>query len=185
MRNPPKDPFAKRGGGFSGFGQGKFKTSDRKKDFRAPEVRPPDLDSADFEYTLQKLKNPALARRVLKLKEQYPDGTTPELVTVDWLNSHQIDYIYQLQYGPRNSAGNLRPDFLLPNRGYGMVWEVNGEYFHTQRKTPESDAARRLRLLNQEIDGVMVRSVVDVWERDIYDNPDKVFELALTGTGLR
>jgi hypothetical protein len=66
-----------------------------------------------------------------------------------------------------------------------MVWEINGDYFHTARKTPQSDAARKARLLNQEIDGVVVRAVVDLWESDIYRDPERVFQMGLTGQSSR
>jgi hypothetical protein len=185
MKRKTSDPFAKRAGGFKGFGTGEFGKKPKRTQFAAAEVRAPDLEDTEFEYLLRKLKTPALAKRIKKLKSSYPDGTVPELVTLDWLNAQQVQHIYQLEYGARNQMGSARPDFVLPNRGLGMVWEINGEYWHTKRKTPQSDAARRARLLNSIIGGVRISKVVALWEGDIYRNYPRIFELALSGVGMR
>src|SRR5512139_1569881 len=92
------DPFRKKYGGFEGFGRKAFGGGRKKRDvFRAPEVRPPELEDPEFENLLLKLDSPKLVRRVQNLKRQFPDGTVPELVTMDWLNSQQLKYIYQAQ----------------------------------------------------------------------------------------
>lgn len=180
------DPFSKKHADFEGFGAKAFGGRKRKRNpFNAAEVRPQDMDSDAFEYTLAKIGDTKIAKAVVSLKEKFPNGTTPELVTMDWLNRQQIRYIYQAQYGKRNRSGSSSTDFVVSSNGRGMAWEINGEYWHTRYKTPGSDAARAMRLMNQTVGGIIITKVVALWESDIYKRPDKVFELAMMGEGLR
>lgn len=177
-----KDPFKKKRADFTGFGKKAFGTRvEAKRSYGAAIVRPPNLEDDAFKYTLSKVKDARVARAVLKLKEQYPDGTTPELVTMDWLNRKQIPYTYQAQYGSRQSRGSSSTDFVVSNGGRGLAWEINGAYWHTKHKTPDSDEARARRLINQIIGGVLISAVVVIMEKDIYERPDRVFTMALAG----
>jgi len=178
--------FDKKRGGFNGFGQSAF--GGRQKILKATEaaiVRPPDMDSAEFEYTVGKIKNAATAKRVMNLKEQFPNGTTPELVTMDWLNRHEVRYQYQAQYGARTQRGSAAPDFVVSSAGRGYAWEINGVYWHTAHKTPSSDASRALQLMNKTIGGIVISGVVPLWEPDIYSRPEQVFAMAMVGERIR
>lgn len=180
------NPFKKRHAGFSGFGTLAFGGRKRKKNpFNAAEVRLPEQESDAFEYTLSKIGDVKVTKAVLNLKQTYPNGTTPELVTMDWLNRNQIRYIYQAQYGARTVRGSSSTDFVVVSNGMGIAWEINGVYWHTRFKTAQSDASRALLLLNKVISGVKIDKVVALWEPDIYKKPKQVFEMALMGEGLR
>lgn len=184
----PKQPFAtfeKKAAGFSGFGTIPFGGRRNKNSpFRESELRLPDLETQEFETNLYKLGDQALAKRVTNLKKQYPDGTLPEMVTMDWLEKSGIRYFYQSVYGKYGKRGLKLPDFVVDQNGQGLVWEIDGEYFHTKRKTPETDRLRDAQLLNRVINGVSIRKVVHLRENDIYTKRPQVFLMALAGIGV-
>ena len=63
---------------------------------------------------------------------------------------------------------------------------IQGEYWHS-RKTAhgQKDAVVKLQMLGQDVNGVRIKSVVELWENDIYHKRPRVFDLALIGIGLR
>lgn len=181
-----KDPFRKKYGGFAGFGRKAFGAPrGAKSKFEAAEVKPPDIQDDGFDALIRKLKDPVLAKRVYNLRDQFPDGTVPELVAMDWLNRSQVKYIYQAQYGIRGHRGLVMPDFVIDSNGMGSAWQIQGEYWHTKRKTPEYDRRQRQQILNEDVNGITIKRYVELWESDIYNKNPDVFVMAMAGIQLR
>lgn len=132
--------------------------------------------------------NERLARRVTRLQRQYPNGTVPELVTMDWLDANQQRYIYQLEVlGGRSArAGQgLVPDFLVYRGAEADAWLVQGEYWHSRYEQRSADKTAIAKLTRMMGNDLPLGSVIEVWEQDIYDHNPAVFELALSGTAWR
>jgi hypothetical protein len=146
---------------------------------------------ADIELTelTRKIGDEATAKRVRGLQMQYPQGTVPELVTMDWLNAGKYRYVYQGQlYGGRGSLGGLLPDFVVATGGgSGMAWQIQGDYWHSKRSVEKQfkDNADNLRLVGQTVGGIRIGKVIPIFESDIYARRSTVFQLALAGVSLR
>lgn len=126
-----------------------------------------------------------LAKRVATLMDTYPDGTIPELITLDYLEQQQIPYTYQAWiYGGRSRQGGVIPDFVLAPGGRGMAWLVQGDYWHTRAEVAESDVSDKLRLLGTMFHGVQIEQVIELWEQRIYKDRPEIFELAVMGIEL-
>lgn len=129
------------------------------------------------------------ATRVRNLQYEFPNGTVPELVVMDWLQSNKYHYIYQgMLYGGRASAGGLLPDFVVQSNGaQGMALQVQGDYWHGKRSVEKQfqDAADNLRLVGQTVGGIRISKVVGVWESDLYNRRETAMRMALAGVSLR
>ena len=127
-----------------------------------------------------------LIKRVLALKEKEPVASLPELIAYDWLTRKDIPFTFQGSiYGGRLFRGGQIPDFIIPQGGMALAWRIQGEYWHSKPGAEEKDLVSKLRLLAGTLNGLQVSAVVDCWERDIYENREQVFKLALAGIGLR
>lgn len=128
-----------------------------------------------------------IAKRVLKLKEEFPAGSIPELVTYDWLRSQSIPFHYQaMLFGGRRAKGGLVPDFVVQYGGKGMVWNIQGEYWHARSTAHgQKDLTSGLRLIGTTYKGVRIDAVVELWENDVLRKRPLVFEQAKQGLGLR
>jgi hypothetical protein len=153
----------------------------------------PAIEDANVDTELTELTNhigdSAIAKRVRQLQVEYPQGTVPELVTMDWLNAGKYRYIYQGElYGGRAKSGGLLPDFVVATGGAeGMAWQVQGDYWHGSRSTEKqfSDATDNLKLIGQTVGGIRIGKVVKIWESDILKRRPQVFQMALAGISLR
>lgn len=126
-----------------------------------------------------------LARRVAGLMQIYPDGTIPELVTLDWLEQEKISYTFQAWvYGGRSRKGGIVPDFVLEYGGLGMAWMIQGDYWHNRKEVAESDISDKLRLLGTQFHGVIIEKVLELWENKILHQRPQVFEFAIVGVEL-
>jgi hypothetical protein len=145
----------------------------------------------DIELTelTRKIGDEATAKRVRGLQAQYPQGTVPELVTMDWLNAGKYRYVYQGQlYGGRGSLGGLLPDFVVATGGgSGMAWQIQGDYWHSKRSVEKQfkDNADNLRLVGQTVGGIRIGKVIPIFEHAIYNQREQVFKMALAGLELR
>ena len=127
-----------------------------------------------------------LAKRLLRLQEQFPQSSLPELVVLDWLRRRGVPHTYQgTLLGGRAVRGGLVPDFVVRVGGEAYVWEVQGQYWHTQIGQRSADMAKRMRYLGQVFDGLRITRVVYLWEDDIYRRRPTIFRLAMAGIGLR
>jgi hypothetical protein len=147
--------------------------------------------AADTELTdlTNHIGDEATAKRVMQLQAQYPQGTVPELVTMDWLQANKYRYIYQgMLYGGRGNLGGLLPDFVVDTGGpEGMAWQIQGDYWHGTRSTEKqfSDATDNLRLVGQVVGGIRIGKVIPIWESAILKRRPHVFQMALAGIELR
>jgi hypothetical protein len=127
------------------------------------------------------------AKRVRALQQEFPNGTVPELVTMDWLQQNKYYYIYQgMLFGGRARSGGLVPDFVVQTGGpEGAAWQVMGTYWHASSAEKQmSDAEAALRLLGQVIGGIRIGRVINLRDVDIYTRRPLVFQLALAGVSL-
>lgn len=125
-----------------------------------------------------------LAARVRKLQYEFPDGSVPELVALDWLRWKGIDFYYQAQlFGGWGRSGGLVPDFLLLGPYMGRVWLIQGDYWHTQTSKQASDATAKLKLIGAIWNGVEIKTVTSVWEGNLRDGAirQRTLDLALVG----
>jgi hypothetical protein len=169
-----------------------FKKGKRKRDIPIFKGFPDafDVQPVDTELTelTRRVGDEKLAKRVLQLQEQYPTGTVPELITLEWLHRGGWRHIYQAQVaGGRGSAGGLIPDFVVDlGGGRGMAWQIQGEYWHGRSKAKGlRDAEAALRLTGQTVGGIRIEKVINLWERDILERRPQVFQYALAGISLR
>jgi len=142
---------------------------------------------------LQRLTNQlgdeALAKRVLKLQEKWPQGTVPEMIVMDFLERRRVKYEYQVWLlGGRVLKGGQVVDFVV-DLGIGvMIVEVEGNYWHTRPGKAQLDEGQKMALLGLMVWGKKVRGVVEVWESRIAtDNRtrrDQALNAMLQGKGL-
>lgn len=138
----------------------------------------------DDEYArlLNALEDAALVRRIIKLKRQFPLGTYPELVVMDWLNRRALRYEFQFRVlGGRAIMGGQVLDFVIDQGRDVLILEVNGVYWHTRPGKTRIDEAQKYALLGLRIWGKPVGAVITVWDSRIMDkrrlNP--VMQMAL------
>lgn len=128
-----------------------------------------------------------LAKRVLKLKKEYPAATYPELVCVDFLRKRAVAHKFQVALlGGRTRAGGLVPDLVVFVGPLTIVWMVNGNYWHHRPGMRIADMAARTAIAQAAIDGKRVDYVVEIWERRVMDKRlrPQVLEAALQGIEL-
>ncbi len=126
-----------------------------------------------------------LAQKLQKLREQYPAATVPELVAIHWLVRHNIRFLYQLNVrGGRVRQGGVIPDLVVFADPNALVWQINGNYWHTRPGAAERDARAVQLLLGQTIEGRRVIAVVALWERRLLADADSTCSAALMGIGI-
>ena len=128
-----------------------------------------------------------LAKRILGWKQrEIPHATIPESIVYDYLKMGGRPFIYQhYVWGGRAAKGGIVPDFLVESGGEWMVWNVQGEYWHSDSVNEGKDSSLRFRLLGAIILGMKVGKVVELWENDLYNNRPHIWMLAWAGRGLR
>lgn len=130
-----------------------------------------------------------LAKRILKLKEKYPDASTLECAMMEYFDRKGIRYIFQQTLlGGRKVRYGQVVDFLIDKGAYVLVIEAQGNYWHTRRGKPQVDAAQRLALLGTTYRGKPIQQVVEVWESRIMQPKrsmrERTMSQALSGIGL-
>lgn len=147
-----------------------------------------DQTDDEVDRLTQLLNSESLAKKVHKLAQQYPVATVPELVTYEWLERSGYRFEFQLWlYGGRRapSGQGLVPDFVVTPGASPVVWQVQGEYWHSIQRKGDRDKTANLRMLAAMVNGQKVSAVVELWEDDIYNRRPQIFYSALQGVGLR
>lgn len=124
------------------------------------------------------------AKRLLKLKREggYPYATLPELICLDWLLRRGIEFIYQQGIlGGRLYQGGVVPDLIVYQGRNAIVWQVNGNYWHTRPGMEQRDIAASQILLGREVYGHIITAVVALWERKLIADANLVCNAALIG----
>lgn len=151
---------------FKSFGDG------RREDYRIPDPpAPEEFRTAEDEMVrITRLTGDrGLAQRVVKLQKQYPNGSLPELVVMDWLQRQNLRFHYQVPIaGGRLQAGGAVLDFAVYGPSGLLAWRIQG-YYHERTTAQQFDQAQRLILLQTKIGGERIRAVVDLWERRILE----------------
>lgn len=131
------------------------------------------------------LGDPVLAKRVLKLQEDNPLGTLPELVAMDWLNSRHFQYFYQVHVLGGRRAGGLVPDFVIPQSASStLALLVNGSYWHSGFAQKDRDSSAKIRLVGTNVFGFHIDKVVEVWDTKLYADRDATMNAAMGGVEL-
>jgi hypothetical protein len=146
----------------------------------------PDLtDDRLAELTRELGGDEALAKRVIKLYDKFPNATLPELVVMDYLDMNRFRYAFQaIVDGGWAQRGGLIPDFVVDCRGVGTAILVQGNYWHTRGDKEEDDAITRLRLMGAYTHGIEIDRVVFVWEDRVKLNQQHTMDMAVVGVEL-
>lgn len=127
-----------------------------------------------------------IAKRIISYKGVYPTASYPELISYDWLSRNGVKFTFQAHlFGGRSVKGGLVPDFIVQRGGFADVWQIQGEYWHSQFGSRIKDESAKLRYRGQYFDGARIERVLNVWEDDIYQKRPHVFMWALNGMELR
>jgi len=148
-----------------------------------------DLESDELVALIRTLGNNSqakrLARRVMRLRREFPRGTVPELVAVDWMRRNGHWYVYQAPLlGGRSSKGGAVADIVTQSGGKGIVIRIQGDYWHSLRPQAERDQASKITLIGATYAGLRVDYVIDAWENKLYRNPGYVLSQAMIGVEL-
>lgn len=145
-----------------------------------------DLVPADVRELARVLGDEAMARRIVKLQAQFPVASLPELICYDWLRRQDAQFVFQGEYGGgRTLHGGQVPDFVISWGGRGLVWRVQGDYWHTLPGTREKDLGQKMQMMGQYVNGLRVAAIVDVWESDVYRRREHTLRMAMAGIGIR
>jgi hypothetical protein len=126
-----------------------------------------------------------LAKKVMALMRQYPNGTLPELLVMDWLMEQQQEYIFQAPLGGGKTVkGGLVSDFLVPVGGGWSCWFIQGDYWHAGingQSSIEKNTADKTVALSQSYAGREIELALELWESKLYKQRDYVCQMALAG----
>jgi hypothetical protein len=132
----------------------------------------------------RELKSRAMAKKVLGLKKEYPYGTVPELLAMDWLRTNRERYVWQAQLYGGFRSGGIVPDFLVHRNSSITALLVQGNYWHNLPGMKTADESDRQRLLGTSYEGQRIKKVVFVWETRLMRSRDDVMRHALSGIEL-
>lgn len=124
---------------------------------------------------------------MLGLKKEFPYGTVPELLALDFLRSHREQYIYQAQLLGGFRPGGVVPDFLVMRNAAITALLIQGNYWHNLPGMKQADEVDKYRLLGTTYEGRRIQRVVFVWETRLIsgrEGRDSVMENALSGIEL-
>lgn len=144
-----------------------------------------DVTEDDVNALAKVIHNDSLAKRVRKLQHtKFPYGTVPELLMMDYLDSHDERYKYQAQLFGGFRSGGLVPDFVVQRAGGWRALNIQGQYWHQVPGKMVKDAADKMRMIGAPYEGQTIVDVVFVWERRLMQ-PDtareQVMQNALAG----
>lgn len=131
-------------------------------------------------------ENYKVAQRAANLQRQHATMSLPEALGYDFLQTNQVEFDYQPWVMGGRARGGLVPDFLIRTNTGGMVWLIQGSYYHSpgfQQRHGQRDRDIRAELVlkGSVVNGVRVDTVIPLWEDDIYDRREDVFRNALSG----
>lgn len=143
-----------------------------------------DVTEDDVGHLARVLQDEALAKRIKHMQtDNYPYGTLPEMLMMDFLDTKHERYVYQAQIAGGHRGG-LVPDFALQKAGGWRALLIQGQYWHNVPGKAVKDESDRLRLIGSIYNGQPIMDVVFVWERRLMQsNPgrDVVLQNALAG----
>lgn len=128
------------------------------------------LNLVDDELTrlTDALGDEQLAKKVLKLKEKHPTGTMLELTVMEYLDRKRIRYVFQQWLlGGRILKGGQVTDYIVDAGPTVMVWECQGQYWHSRPGSVANDSAQEMALLGITFQGKKISKVIEIWESRI------------------
>lgn len=144
-----------------------------------------DTTNDEVDRLARELNDRGLAERIIRMRTNlYPYGTIPELLCVDWLDSQQIEYIYQAKMFGGYRSGGIVPDFLVRWGGGWLVILINGVYWHNLPGMVLADESDKVRMLGSDYQGFEIRAVVIVWESRLLSERESVMQAAIQGVDL-
>lgn len=129
-----------------------------------------------------------LAKRIMRLAEQFPVATVPELIVYTFLQRFGYDFDFQTElFGGRRFSGGLLPDFVVYNgNGPATVFQVQGEFWHSISRKGFHDQTSQWRMIGMQVRGTTIGKVIEVWENDLYMGRHvQTLFYALAGISLR
>ena len=145
-----------------------------------------DTTPPEVAYYMEKVSRER-AMRAYRLRKKGVEGTLPELLTYDWLESRGRQFDFQTSFlGGRLQLGGAVADFIIFDLWPGelAVWRCQGDYWHTMPEREQKDALQKLKLLGERWNNVPVGVVVDLWESAIYRRAPQVFLQAEAGVEI-
>jgi hypothetical protein len=125
-----------------------------------------------------------LAKKIIELQGEHPNGTLPELLTLHYLIRWNVPHWYQVALFGGHIRDGLIPDFVVNQGGTGLAIEVQGNYWHEGFVNEEIYTRKQYRMLGQIVNGTRIDRVVEVWENKLYADAERVLRLALAGIEL-
>jgi hypothetical protein len=127
-----------------------------------------------------------LAKKLLKLKKQFPDATMLELAIMEFLDRKQVRYEFQKWLlGGRKIRGGQVTDFTVDMGTYVIIIEAQGSYWHNRPGSHANDEAQKFALLGLSVWGKKIKKVIAVWEQRIMQpnktKREQTLQLALSG----
>ncbi len=162
-----------------------FKTWGRKKSFqkpRAPALNP-QYEQQDERYKrfLREIGSERIAKKCWELFQEFPRATLPELIAMEFLIRKQKRFVFQVFGLPLS-----KPDFLVFMPAGGLIWMIQGEYWHTLGNAEKEDAIIKRVLLGRMSHGVEIYKVLELWENDLYgEKAERTLERGLAGIEMR
>ena len=148
------------------------------------EEKPIDLVDDRVRQAERQLGDLKLAKKVVKLQDEFPAGTLPELTAMEWLRSRHHTYFYQVEVLGGRPAGGLVPDFVLPRGGEALALLVHGTYWHEGFAQKQRDATSVTRIKGSVVFGHRITDVVEVWDTKLFDDRTNTMNAAVAGVGL-
>lgn len=144
-----------------------------KKFKTLPVLKPPSLDGTDPELTalIKRVGGDRnIAKRIMRLAEQFPAASVPELIVYTWLQKEGLNFDFQVElYGGRRFEGGLLPDFVVyQDRTHATAWQIQGSYWHSIARKGFHDQTSQWRMLGQVVNGATIGKVIEIWENDLY-----------------
>lgn len=199
MKALPRIPGNHRLPRLPGLSALRFGTSFDEDPYSAPTSNEVDLttfaneEEDQVDVILRRMGNnssdAALARRIWGwMQTEIPNATLPEAIVYDHLKRNQYVFKYQEWVnGGRATKGGIVPDFLVLRGSEWLVWNVNGEYWHSMGVNQGKDQAQAYSLVGAIVLGMKIAAYVELWENDLYNKAkrDNIWMLAYAGRGLR
>lgn len=168
-------------------GLGKKKRMEPLPDLDAGPERIANLVDPEVVRLTTALGSEQLAKKLLKLREKFPDATVPELVVMEFLDRRGVKYEFQKWLiGGRAVRGGQVVDFAVDMGSTTYIWEVQGNFWHDKPGKIQADEAQKFALLGLSVFGKKVGKVISLWESRLMDKQRRsaTLEAAMTGTEL-
>jgi len=151
--------------------RGKIRSQKPKPAEVVVDVKAPDYSDLPEEYQeLAQRIGENNARICYRLEQRgITADSSAELLAYNFLERNNIPFYHQVPIWGGKIPNGLVVDFLLLHwPAGGMVWRIQGVWWHGRSDTVYSDKAEKQRLIGASAYGITIMRVVDLWDTDIY-----------------